>query len=488
MKSSSGSTRPPLTASPASLATALTEQSSEPWKIAPHFAVLNAELLDLAAGETEGLIICMPPQHGKSTFVSHYFPTWYLSAFPDHRILFASYEADYASEWLVRVRDTVREHSNILGISLSSATRKSFTIKGKRGGMKSAGVGGPMTGKSGDLIIIDDPYKNAEQANSSVYRESVDNWFKSVVSTRLSPTGKIIVVVTRWHHDDLVGRLKKRMEQGGRKYRVVEMPALSEDGVRDSLNRAPSVPLWPQRYSKAWLEQQRIDIGPYFWNAQYQQRPTNANAAIIKPEWWKFYRYSDDPSMLPTPRFVLQSWDTAFKEEEQNDYSVCGTWYLTDNGFYLVDLFQERVDFPRLKIECVNRAAQWNPNLIVVEDKASGQSLVQTIRRETRLPIKPIPPVGDKVIRLHLQSGYWEAGKVYIPEGAPWTQRVLDEFNDFPRGAHDDIVDMCSQAIETLRIKMPLRTGQPAALTPKPQTDIKPRSPRRDSSYLKGFA
>jgi predicted phage terminase large subunit-like protein len=277
------------------------------------------------------------------------------------------------------------------------------------------------------------------------------------------------------------------MEKGGRQFRVVNMPAISEEGVPDAMNRRPGQPLWPSRYPLEWLHQQRLDIGPYFWSAQYQQKPTSVEQQIIKPEWWRYYRMGEDRDLLPTPLFVMQSWDTAFKTGESNDYSVCVTWYVTDPGFYVVDFFRDRLDYPRLKSECMLRASRWNPNLIVVEDKASGQSLVQSMKAETRLPIKAVPPAGDKVQRLHLQSGYWEAGKVFLPEDAPWTQTILDEFAEFPKGPHDDIVDAFSLGMEQLRRRLRLLPASAVpARTTEPREERR-RPPRRDSTYLKGF-
>jgi hypothetical protein len=235
----------------------------------------------------------VPPRHGKSELTSHWFPVWYLNLWPERNIIFTSYEARYAASWGRKVRDSIIEHKQDLRVSIrgdTAAADEWQTTKG--GGMITAGARGPITGRGGHIIIIDDPFKSREEAESSLIRQRVDEWYKGTVRTRIEPTeespeGVIVIITTRWHEDDIVGRLTKpeeMMEETGIGWHVFSLPALAEKN--DPLNREENAPLWPQKFSQEFLLKTKADIGPYDWESQYQQHPTRKEGSVFKEEWF----------------------------------------------------------------------------------------------------------------------------------------------------------------------------------------------------------
>lgn len=384
----------------------------------------------------------MPPQHGKSTFISHALPTWFLSEYPDRRVLLTSYEAEFAASWGGKVRQSLKEHKAVFGKSLSKDTDKMFAIAGRRGYMQSVGVGGAVTGKGADLFIIDDPVKNAEQAMSSTYRQKVWDWYLSTVLTRLSEDGILILVMTRWHADDLAGRLIAAMRNGdGETFHVVNLPALADEG--DILGRTEGEPLAPELYSRERLQIIKRAVGPYWWSAIYQQRPTTAETQIVKRSQWRRYNKDVPPKFV----FILQSWDTALKKGQQNDYSCCTTWGVASDGMYLLDVLYDKLLYPDLREAVKAKANIFAPNVVIVEDKGSGTSVTQELQIDSRLPILAWPVEdGDKVLRLNLVASAWESGRVFIPEGSEYDE-LIEEMANFPNVPHDDRTDSVSQAM-----------------------------------------
>jgi predicted phage terminase large subunit-like protein len=397
-----------------------------------HIRYLENELIGVYRGEVDKLVITMPPRHGKSELTSCYFPAWWLMNRPKDRIILVSYETSFASLWSGKAKEVYQRFvPNTLKVD-----RQQYWKTSVDGYMNAVGVGGSITGKGADLIIIDDPVKNDEQALSAHYREKTFRFYQSTLSTRLEPGGKIIVIQTRWNHDDLAGRL---LAAGG--WNHVDLKAIAGQG--DALGRKEGEALWPERYDIDALQDIKKTVGDYWFSALYQQMPVSIEYQIFKPQYWKFF--SSPPRGL-----CIQSWDTAFKDTEQNDYSVCTTWVLSENNFYLIDCFRKKIEFPDLERYCRTLYDKYQPSVVLIEDKASGISLKQSIERHTSIPVVATKPGSkDKVLRAHLASPHFENGRVFIQEKG-WTHDVIEEMSQFPSGAHDDIVDSVMYALEYL--------------------------------------
>jgi predicted phage terminase large subunit-like protein len=256
------------------------------------------------------------------------------------------------------------------------------------------------------------------------------------------PGGAIIIIQTRWHEDDLAGWLLR--EHAAENWDVLSLPAIAE---QDERFRRQGEALWPERFPLSGLERIRVAIGGRAWASLYQQRPAAAQGTIFKRDWWQFYT---PPVAVPFTR-VVQSWDTAFKKGAENDYSVCTTWGVAENGYYLLHLWRDRVEFPELKRVLASLAEQWNPDAILVEDRASGQSLIQELKLSTVLPIIAVKADSDKLSRAQAVTPLVEAGKVFLPKSTPWLSDYIDELAAFPTGKRDDAVDSTAQALNYLR-------------------------------------
>ena len=415
---------------------------------APHHYLIASYLEQVERGEIDRLMIYSPPRHGKSEIVSRRFPAWYLGRNPKKQIIAASYNSDLAADFGRDVRNLVadRVYQDIFSVSLRQDSKAADRWNTDNGGAYvAAGVGSGITGRGAHLGIIDDPFKDRKEAESETVRDNVWNWYVSTFYTRLMPGAAVVLMCTRWHEDDLVGRLLKAMKEGGDQWTVVNLPALAEEG--DMMGRGIGTPLWPAWYSAEGLERIKQAIGSYEWQALYQQRPSSPTGNIFKRAWWRFYK--DPPKM----DFIIQSWDTAFKDKQDNDYSVCTTWGFADSKMFLLDMFRDRLEFPDLKRQVQMLAARHHPRSLIVEDKASGQSLIQEIQR-AKLPVIPIKTDRDKVARAHAVTPLIEGGAVYLPEWASWVEDYQTELADFPKGKHDDMVDSTTQALSYMADKI----------------------------------
>jgi predicted phage terminase large subunit-like protein len=265
------------------------------------------------------------------------------------------------------------------------------------------------------------------------------DWYRDDLYTRQEPGAAIILIMTRWHMDDLAGRILAGDDAS--EWKVICLPGFAEAG--DLLGRSEGEALWPERYDEAALEQIRNALGSSF-QALYQQRPSAQEGAIFKRQWWSTY------ATQPNFTRIVQSWDTAFKTGHDNDYSVCTTWGQAENGYYLIDVWKRRVEFPTLKIMVNTLGQQFRPTVVLVEDKASGQSLIQELRRDTRLPIMPIKVDTDKLSRAYAVTPVIETGRAFLPESASWLVDYLDSMAAFPNGMYDDEVDSTTQALNYL--------------------------------------
>lgn len=425
--------------------------SSGKWQVAPHLALLNRKLLDVAAGRTRRLMVFMPPRSGKSELISTYFPAWYLSTHPEHRVILASYGSDFAAEFGRKARDIVMEHGGLYGVEVrdNSKAADHWNIARHTGGMDTAGVGASLTGRGANLLLIDDPIKNWEEAQSSTTRDAIYNWFTSTAYTRLTPNGAVVLVMTRWHHDDLAGRLLKQMEQGGDQWDVVSLPAICEDGD-DPLQRPIGGALWPDRWPLERLYEIKATVGAHIWNSLYQQRPTPDRGERFRLEWFA-KRYDNLTDLRGSLKRVVMSVDSAFKTGAGSDYSAIATWATDGVHYYLLNMVRERLEFPDLKRAIIEQYTTYRPDTVLIEDAASGQSIIQELQRGTSMPVVAIKPKGSKQARADLVLPLFEAGKVLLPANVPWLEDFIAEHLFFPKGAHDDMVDTTSMALNRLK-------------------------------------
>ena len=444
------------------LADFLEYDSRGAWIRARHLERLCNALEAVERGELDRLMVFMPPRHGKSEVCSKKFPAWYEGRNPDKEIIICSYAADLAYDFSRIARDTLRERGPELWevkVSSDSSAVGRWGIEGKRGGCVAAGVGGPITGRGAHVGIIDDPFKNAEEAASQTIRDKVWEWYRSTFRTRLAPGGAIVLVMTRWHEDDLAGRLIAEMQAGGEQWVIIEMQAEAEEG--DPLERAVGETLWPEHgFDKAWAEATKVAVGSYFWQALYQQRPSPPEGEMLKRGWWKYYKAI--PGDLQE---VIQSWDMTFKDSDGSDYVTGGVWGRKGADKYLLDQVRGRMDFPATLAAVRALTAKWpRARAKLVEDKANGPAVIAMLKRE--IPgLIAVEPQGSKVARVAAVSPDVEAGNVYLPDPsiAPWVGDFVEECAAFPNGKHDDQVDQMSQAL----LRFAQRRSRPPV--PKPR-------------------
>jgi len=417
------------------------------FELAHHHRLIVDKLEAIERGEIDRLLIFLPPRHGKSLIGSTLFPAWFLGRHPEWSIIASSYGAELATDFGRRVRNLVSDglfQSIFPAAKLAgdSTAAHRFSLS-KGGNYYAVGAGGPITGRGADLLLIDDPIKSREDANSESYRRQLHEWYESVAYTRLQPEGAVVIISTRWHMDDLAGWLLR--EHPEENWSVLNLPAIAE---QDEGWRREGDALWEKKFPLKRLAQIREAVGGATWEALYQQRPSAAEGAIFKREWWKTFT----PATLPA-RFeqVVISLDTAFKAGSSNDFSVGLVLGVGEVGYYVLDVWRDRVEFPALLRAVEMLALKWRPDRVLIEDKASGQSLIQELQTSSRLAIEPVKIDSDKVTRATACTPLVEAGKVYLPEDADWLADFLEEVSSFPSAPHDDMVDAFSQALNYVR-------------------------------------
>lgn len=433
--------------------------------------IIAAELqqfyFDVMVGKQPRLIIQAPPRSGKSELFSRRFPAWAFGQNPNLQMIAASYSADLSSRMnrdVQRIIDSEEYAGVFPETSFSSNTSASinsqknirnseiFEIAGHAGAYRSAGVGGGITGMGADIAIIDDPVKDAKEANSQTYRDSVWDWYTSTFYTRLSPKSGILLGMTRWHEDDLAGRLLADMKNGGDQWRVVSFPAIAEE---DEQYRKEGDALHPERYDLTHLTKIKKAVGSQAWNALYQQRPSSKGGDVIKRAWFKRY------SVLPLMRRVIIAGDTAQKVKQHNDFSVFIVAGIgIDGGLYVIDLIRGKWEAPELerKLEDIwnKYRASHKAQSVYIEDKSSGTGLIQSIQRKRNIPIKGVQVDADKYTRVLGIQGFIESGYVFLPEGAEWVEDFLSECEKFTATdshKHDDMVDSLVHTINELTSK-----------------------------------
>ena len=414
-----------------------------------HHRVMADAFNRIADGELKRLIINMPPRHTKSEFASHFFPAWYLGRFPDRKVIQTAHTAELAVGFGRKVRNLVGsgDYAKIFtGVSLSADSKAAGRWNtNKAGDYFAIGVGGAVTGKGADILIVDDPHSEQEAAQNdpSVYDKTYE-WYTSGPRQRLQPGGAICLVMTRWSKKDLTGSiLKASIERGGSdEWEIIELPAILPSGK----------PLWPGFWPLEQLEALKAELPVGKWTAQYQQDPTSEEGAIIKREWWKEWTKKDPPDC----EFVIQSWDTAFLAKETADYSACTTWGVFYNedkeaNIILLDALQERLEFPDLKTRAYEMYKEYKPDAFIVEAKAAGSPLIFELRR-IGIPVSEYSPGRgrDKIARVNAVSDLFHSGHVWAPKKR-WAEEVIEEFAAFPTGGHDDLVDSSTQALLRFR-------------------------------------
>lgn len=408
---------------------------------APHIIEQLAPALEWAISTPNArLIVTMPPRHSKSLHVSENLPAYFLGRYPWKRVIAASHTAELAHTFSRRVRNKIQDPRYPFdGVTIADdkGAVRAWDIQGTGGGYVSVGVGGSPTGLGGDLIIIDDPIRNAADAGSTTIREALWEWYQETLRTRLEPNGSIILTATRWHEDDLTGRLLNEMKNGGEEWVHLHLPAIDENDQ----------PLWKNRWPMEALMRVRMAVGSYAWNAQYQGRPVPASGGILKRHWF--------PSFIQRPHRVniIQSWDTGFETGTEHDYSVCSTIAYNAVDRWLLDVYREKLEFPDLDRMVDTQYYRWRPEAILIENAVSGRSLAQQKKRQRKpgqnIISIPVPTVKDwKIIRVNEMSPIIEAGHLYVPEAAEWLDTTMSELTRFPLDMHDDIVDSVMQGLQ----------------------------------------
>lgn len=443
-----------------------------------HHRALCEALDRFVAGDVRRLMVFAPPRHGKSEIVSRRLPAYILGRDPDAHIIACSYSADLASrmnrdvqriidgpEYRALFPDTTLSGTNIRTLAQGNYLRNSdlFEIVGHRGGYRSAGVGGGITGMGFDVGILDDPLKNQEEAASPTYREKAWEWYTSTFYTRAEKDARILLTMTRWHADDLAGRILASTERDGSEpWEVIRFPAVAEPGTPGD-PRADGEPLWPTKYSADRLAEMKVTLGPYPWAALYQQHPEPAGGGLFKRESFRYFdevpstyllhRHDGDLRVPIRECIVFQTCDPAGSTRTSADYFALGTWALTPaRDLLLLDMIRTRLEGPDQPALVRGAYDRWHPVEQGIEPKGLGLTLFQQLRRDG-LPVAELKADVDKWTRALPMAARYEAGTVYHRAGAAWLADYEAELVGFPAAAHDDQVDVAAYAftrIETL--------------------------------------
>lgn len=419
-----------------------------------HHRIIAEKLERVAKGELKRLIINMPPRHSKSEFASYLMPAWFLGRNPKLKIIQATHNTELAVRFGRKVRDLLDDplYQEVFpNTQLKDDNKGAGNWQTTAGGeYYAAGVGSAVTGRGADLFVIDDPHSEQDALSETAFDHAYE-WYTSGPRQRLQPGGSIILVMTRWGKKDLTGRLiaQQASDPLADQWEVVEFPAiLPSDEV-----------LWPEFWTKEAMLSIKASLPVSKWSAQWQQQPTSAESAIVKREWWRMWEKED----VPKVKYILQAYDTAFSKKETADYSAITTWGIFDDqesgreAIMLMDARRGRWNFPELKEIAFSEHDYWEPDMVIVEAKASGRPLIDELRK------RGIPAVGfspgrkaggggvDKTTRMHLVSPLFESGVVWAPENKRFADEVIEEVASFPAGDHDDYVDSMTLALMRFR-------------------------------------
>ena len=452
------------------------------YKFGAHLKRLGSLLMDVEDDLKDRIAVSMAPRMGKSQMISIYYPAWYLGRHPDHKVIVASHTADLAVVMARKVRNLIAspEYARIFpNTRIAPDAKAAAQWNTTQGGEYFAiGVGGALAGRGAHLIIADDPLSEQDiKAGNTSSLDSTYEWFSAGLRTRLMPGGKICVLHTRWHQRDLIGRLLKdsATNEGGDKYEAFEFPAILYEGTENEKS------IWPEQWSLEALQTTRASMHHIMWQwyAQYQQNPTASEAAIIKREWIRRWEKETPPPC----EFIVQAYDTALTTKQRSDYSVChtwGVWHNEDDGTQNVILLNKvkgKYEFPELKVMAHEQYEEWEPDSVIVEAKASGQPLIDEMRRSGIFVQDFSPGKGqDKISRMNAVTDMFASGHVWFPE-TKWASETVEEILAFPAGEHDDEVDAMTLALMRVRKGGLLRLS-----TDKEDNEVFMRS-RRGAAY-----
>ena len=414
-----------------------------------HHRVIAQKFNDLAEKKINRLIVNMPPRHTKSEFASYLLPAWMVGKNPKLKIIQATHTGELAIRFGRKAKNLIdsENYSKIFETRLQEDSQAAGRWETEQGGEYfAAGVGGAITGRGADLLIIDDPHSEQDAISGKAF-ESAYEWYTSGPRQRLQPGGQIVLVMTRWSKKDLTGILLDNQKKvKGDQWDVVEFPAIMEHGTKKT-------PVWPQYWKLKELESVKATLPVGKWNAQWMQNPTSEEGALIKREWWQKW----DKEFLPDVTYVIQSYDTAFLKKETADYSAITTWgifYPEEGGkpnIILLDSVKDRFDFPELRREALEQYKYWQPDMVIVEQKASGTPLTHELRNMD-IPVMTFTPSrgNDKHVRVNSCAPLFEAGLIWAPD-EQFAEEMIEECASFPYGDHDDLVDSMTMAIMRFR-------------------------------------
>ena len=412
-----------------------------------HHRIIAEKFDRIAKGTLKRLIVNMPPRHTKSEFASFMLPAFIMGQNPMTKIIQTSHTAELSQRFGRKTKQLIdsSDFKNIFPETLLQADSKAAGRWDTNAGGEyfAAGVGGAITGRGADLLIIDDPHSE-QDALSETAMENAYEWYTSGPRQRLQPGGAIVLVMTRWSTVDLTGQLMKaQVEPKADQWEVVEFPAIMDSGT----------PTWPEYWKLSELESVKASLAISKWNAQWMQKPTSEEGAILKREWWKPWTEKDIPDL----HYIIQSYDTAFSKKETADYSAITTWgvFAPDDqraSLILLDARRGRYDFPELKEVALKEYNYWEPEMVLIEAKASGMPLTDELRR-AGIPVTNYTPTrgNDKRSRVNSIAPIFESGCIYYPEGRTFAEEVIEECAAFPYGEHDDYVDTVTQALMRFR-------------------------------------
>ena len=430
------------------------------YKVGKHHRMLANLLMDIEQGHKDRICVNIPPRHGKSQLVSIMFPAWFLGRNPNKKVMMVSHTTDLAVDFGRKVRNLIStdEYKEIfptvaLAVDSKSAGRWNTNMGGE---YYACGIGSSIAGRGADLLLIDDPHSEQDVINGNfeVFSKAYE-WYTFGARTRLMPQGRVAIIQTRWHMDDLTGRVIKDMAQNERadQFEVVEFPAILEV-TNKKTKKKEQKPLWPEFFDLDALLRTKASMPTFQWNAQYQQEPTAEEAALVKREWWNMWM-ADDP---PQCEYVIMSLDAAAEKHNRADYTALTTWGVflneetNDYNIILLNSIKQRMEFPELKELALEEYKFWEPDSFIVEKKNSGVALYQEMRR-MGLPVSEYTPhrgSGDKLARLNSVSDIVASGLCWVPP-TRWAEEVVEEIAGFPFMSNDDLVDSTVMALMRFR-------------------------------------
>lgn len=426
-----------------------------------HIEILAEKLEAVVAGDIKRLMTFEPPRHGKSLLKSRIFPAYCLAKRPDWWVGVCSYEATLAQDFSRTARDN---YLRVGGQLRDDSTAVNLWQTARGGGLWASGVGGPITGKGFNVGCIDDPLKNAAEADSSVKRASQKRWYESTFFTRAEPDAAILLTMTRWHEDDLAGWLLSQELEEPEHWEILSFPAIMDnEGLVFPVTcavtpdwRKPGEALCPERYNAETILKKMRVAGPRVAEALYQQRPSPDSGTIFKREWWKFYTTPEHPIRdcitVPTLDYSIQSWDMSFKDTDSSDYVSGQVWGLSGAKIFLLDRINERLSFSASCQAMRTMTAKWPDTMgKYIEAAANGHAIINALQRDV-MSIVGVKPDGGKVARAYAVQSLVQAGNVYLPHPsiAPWVEDFVRQLAGFPNATHDDDVDACTQALNQL--------------------------------------